>query len=325
AHQALAPVAEGSAAWIERLAPLAADLFFAADVAWMPAAKQALDAEPPVGSPAARGAVLHALSLGPSFIGRRDALAALEQAAEAGRSAGNEQLEAAALLTLASTVAFQGDRSRLGPLLAWLDRHVPGDACMRFLLDNAHAWAAAFDGRFEIARARVLPYLTGACPFAIATQAGMIGLWIEDAALVEHAIRAAERNFSTGAFVTSMCWLRALRPLLAGDLDEAARLLADDPAPWLMMSASATFRMLAAEVALAHADETHAAALLDEVEPRITDTAFHHYVSVVHLLRAELLRRRGEVRDAEARAHAALEVAAEHDMHVVTVEALETL
>jgi len=150
-------------------------------------------------------------------------------------------------------------------------------------------------------------------------------LWTEDAALVEHAIRAAERNFSTGAFVTSMCWLRALRPLLAGDLDEAARLLADDPAPWLMMSASATFRMVAAEVALAHADETHAAALLDEVEPRITDTAFHHYVSVVHLLRAELLRRRGEVRDAEARAHAALEVAAEHDMHVVTVEALETL
>src|SRR5437867_8623221 len=118
AHQALAPVAEGSAAWIERLAPLAADLFFAADVAWMPAAKQALDAEPPVGSPAARGAVLLALSLGPSFIGRREALAALEQAAEAGRSAGNEQLEATALLTLASTVGFQGNRSRLGPLLA---------------------------------------------------------------------------------------------------------------------------------------------------------------------------------------------------------------
>jgi predicted ATPase/class 3 adenylate cyclase/DNA-binding CsgD family transcriptional regulator len=325
ARQVLAPVAEGSAAWVERLAPLATHLFFAADVTWMPAAKRALDADPPVGSTAARGYVLHALSFGPSFSGRHEALAALEQVAEMGRTAGNEHLEGISLLTLASTVAFQGDRARLGPLLAWLDRHVPADACMRFLLDNAHAWAAAFDGRFDVVRDRVAPYLDGVCPFAIATQAGLVGLWTEDAALVERAIRAAERNTFTGAFASSVCWLRAVRPLLAGDLDEARRLLDVDPAPWLMMSASASLRLMAAELALAQSDEARAAALLDEVEPRVTDTAFQRYASVIHLLRAEWLRRRGEVRDAEARAHAALEVAAEHGMHVVTVESLEML
>jgi hypothetical protein len=222
-------------------------------------------------------------------------------------------------------VSFQGDRARLGPLLAWLDRHVPGDACMRFLLDNAHAWAAAFDGDFARARARVLPYLDEAGPFAIVTQAGFIGLWSEDAPLVERAIAAADRNASAGAFATSVAWLRAIRPLLAGDAEEAGRLLADDPAPWLMVSASATFRLMASEMALAQGDDARATALLDDVEPRIADSAFHRYASLVHLLRAEVLRRRGEIRDAEGRAHAGLEIAAEHGLHVVTVEALETL
>jgi hypothetical protein len=324
ARQVLATVAEGSAAWLERLAPLATHLFFAADVSWMPAAFQAMEATPPVGSPVARGFVRLGLAFGPSFVGRPEGLAALEQAADAGRDAGNAHLEGIALLTLASTVSFQGDRARLGPLLAWLDRHVPGDACMRFLLDNAHAWAAAFDGDFARARARMLPYLDEAGPFAIVTQAGMIGLWSQDAVLVDRSIVAAERNASAGAFATSLAWLRAIRPLVAGEVHEVDHLLADDPAPWLMLSASATFRLMAAEIALAQNDDARAARL-DDVEPRIADSAFHRYASLVHLLRAEVLRRRGEIRDAEGRAHAGLEIAAEHGLHVVTVEALETL
>ena len=89
-------------------------------------------------------------------------------------------------------------------------------------------------------------------------------------------------------------WLRAILPLLAGDLEEASRLLADDPAPWLMTSASATFRLMAAEMALARGDDAAATALLDDVEPRVADSAFHRYASIVHALRAEVLRRRRE-------------------------------
>jgi predicted ATPase/class 3 adenylate cyclase/DNA-binding CsgD family transcriptional regulator len=325
ARQVLGPVPEGSEVWLERLAAFAPDLFFSGDVGWMPTAWKVLAADPPIGSPSARGWVQLGLMLGGSFVGRHESLAGLEQVAEVGRTVGNENLEGTALLSLASSVAYQGDAARLAPMLWWLDRHVPADACMRFLLDNAHAWSAAFEGRFEAARGRVLPYLQGTCPSAVATQAGLIGLWTEDADLVDRAIRAGERTFSTGAFVTSMRWLAAIPPLLAGDLEDARRLLADDPAPWLMVSASATFRIMAAELALARADETRATALLDEVETRIADAAFHRFASVVQLLRAEVLRRRNEIRDAEARAHAALEVAAERGVPVVTVEALEML
>src|SRR5262249_9765763 len=102
-------------------------------------------------------------------------------------------------------------------------------------------------------------------------------------------------------------------------------LLAMDPAPWVMTSASVTFRIMAAELAFAQSDEARAAALLDDVETRVTDSSFHRYRCLVRLLRAEQLRRCGEVRDAEACAHAALEVAAENGMHVITVEALEML
>jgi predicted ATPase len=317
ARQVLGPVAEGSPAWMERLAPFASDLFFAGDIAWMPAAMQALETEPPVGSPAACGNVRLGVILGASFVGRHEALAALEQTGELGRSLGNENLEGTSLLALASTVAYLGDAARVASLLPWLERNVPADACMRFLLDNAHAWTAAFEGRLDVARARVLPYLDTACPFAIATQIGVIGLFTEDADLVDGAIRAAERNFSTGAFVTSMRWLRAIRPLLAGDLDEAGRLLADDPAPWLMLSASANLRIMAAELAQ-RGPTGPRLALLDEVM-RIADAA----APSLRGGRAATASPRvvaPDGRDASARPRGA-RVGAERGLHVVTVEA----
>lgn len=325
AAQALAGVPEGSAPWLERLAPLATARFFAADVSWFPAAARALAAESPVGSPVARAFVLHALTFGPSYNNRREGLDALERVAEAGRAHANEELEVSALLTLASTIAFQGDRTRLASLLPWLDRHVPADACLRFLLDNAHAWAPALDGRFDAARARIEPYLDGACPFPIATQAGTIGLWTADVPLVDRAIAVAERNFSAGAFATSLAWLRALRPLVAGDVAAARRLLDADPAPWLMTSASITFGILAAEAALAGDDPARAASLLDDVAPRLDGTVLHRYAAAIALLRAELSRRRGEIRDALASAHVALELALVYGMRIVVVEALEML
>jgi DNA-binding NarL/FixJ family response regulator len=51
----------------------------------------------------------------------------------------------------------------------------------------------------------------------------------------------------------------------------------------------------------------------------------HVYLVIVSLLRAEVARRQGEIRDAEARAHDALELAAEHEIRLVVTDALETL
>jgi DNA-binding CsgD family transcriptional regulator len=92
-----------------------------------------------------------------------------------------------------------------------------------------------------------------------------------------------------------------------------------------MVSSSARLRSWRAELALATGNVEQAAALLDEVEPRLAGLTMHAYVAVVHLLRAEVARRCGEIREGETRAHAALELAAEHEIALLITDALETL
>src|SRR5205823_591687 len=118
--------------------------------------------------------------------------------------------------TSASRTAKRGELVRVRRLLAWLYRHVPPDAGMRFLLDQTHANAKAFDGDFAGARARLEPYLDRSCEFSVATQVGLIALWTEDAPLARRAVAAAERNLAAGAFATAMSWLRAVVPLVEG-------------------------------------------------------------------------------------------------------------
>ena len=323
--QVLAAFDEGSAPWLEALAPVAAELYFATEVGWLPAARRALDTLGEEVAPAVRGLVEQALSLGSAFLGLPEGVAGLERAAEAGRAAGNRNLEVESLLTIAGLLAQQGERGRVRRLLAWLDRYIPPDAVMRFLLDQAHANAIAFDGDFAGARARLEPYLDRSCEFGIATQVGLIGLWSEDAPLARRAVAAAERNLAAGAFATAMSWLRAVVPLVEGDLDAARRQLGDEPSPWTIGTSSFRLRCMGAEVALSLGDAGGAAALLDEAEPRLAGTVLHYFAGVVHLLRAHLARGREDVREAEASAHQALELAAEHELGLLTVDALETL
>jgi predicted ATPase/DNA-binding CsgD family transcriptional regulator len=323
-RQVLGQLQEGSQAWLEALAPMASDLYFAAEVGWMPAAERSLVELGDAVSPTVRGLVSHALAIGRAFHGLPDGLRALEQAAEVGRAATNALLEGTALLALSSTLATIGERTRLHALLPWLDRHVPADAQMRFLLDHAYACVAAYDADFTTARERVASYLDGACPVPIATQAGLTGLWTSDPVLVRKAIDVAEQSFSIGAFATSMRWLHALAPLLGGDLEAAEQHL-DDPAPWLMPTASTRIFLMRAEIALARDDAPRATMLLDELDPRLRGTAFHYFTAIATLLRAESLRRQGEVHEAESAAHRTLELAAAHELQVVVVDTLETL
>ena len=323
--QVLAALDEGSVPWLEALAPVADELYFATELGWVPAARRALDTLSGEIAPAVRGLVEHALSLGPAFLGLLEGVAGLERAAEAGRAAGNRNLEVMSLLTIASLLAQQGERGRVRRLLAWLDRHVPPDAVMRFLLDQTHANAMAFDGDFAGARARLEPYLDRSCEFSIATQVGLIALWTEDAPLARRAVAAAERNLAAGAFATAVSWLRAVVPLVEGRFDDALRALGEEPSPWTMGTSSFRLRCMGAEVALSLGDAGRAAVLLDEAEPRLAGTVLHYFAGVVHLLRAHLARGREDVREAEARAHQALDLAAEHELGLLTVDTLETL
>jgi len=326
AAKVLAGLEEGSARWLQALAPVAVELFFATDLRWAPAAERTLAALGDAVDPLVRGGIEFALSFSSAFAGRPDGLAALEHVSQLGRAAGSASLEIVPLLTLNSTLADKGALARVRPLIAWLDRHVPRDATMRFLLDDAHAYVSAFDGEFEAARGRVEPHLVDAGDLASCFMVANIALWTCDLPFARRAAATIERKvFPPGPFTTSVRWLRAVVPLLEDDLDSAARHLADDPAPWLMASASARIRYLGAEVALARDDVGRAAALLDETEPHLTGRTMHFYHVVVHLLRAEVARRGGEVRGAEGRAHEALELAAAHEIKLLVTDALETL
>src|SRR5439155_836973 len=84
--QVLAALDEGSAPWLEALAPVADELYFATELGWVPAARRALDTLSGEIAPAVRGLVEHALSLGPAFLGLLEGVAGLERAAEARRS-----------------------------------------------------------------------------------------------------------------------------------------------------------------------------------------------------------------------------------------------
>src|SRR4029077_19248828 len=135
-------------------------------------------------------------------------------------------------------------------------------------------------------------------------------LWTMDLPLARRALAAAERWWGlSGAFLTSVRCLRALRALIEDDIEAAARLLEEDPAPWRMTTASSRLRCLGAEVALAMDDVDGAERLVADVESHIAGPMYQ-YLAALYLLRAEVARRRDEVREGDGYAHAALELAA---------------
>ncbi len=319
----LASLEEGSVAWLCALAPVAADSVFALAVDWMPAARRAVDAGGDALPPVARGWLEHALALNEAFLGSPRGQSGQERASELGRASGNRFLEVVPLLALASSMAAHGERDRLHALLPWLDRRVPADAQMRFLLDHALASAASFDGDFTAARACLEPHVTRSCTVPIASQLSLIGLWTEDAALSRRAVQTVERS-ALGAFAHTVTWMRAIVPMVESDLEAARAILEHDGSVWLMGTAFLRARCLATEIDLTVGDGARAAAHLDEAERRLAPP-FHYFTAAIHLLRAQLARAGNEIREAETRAHRALDLAAEHGMQIVVVDALETL
>ena len=156
AAKVLGGLEEGRARWLEALAPVAAELYFAGDLGWMEAARRALDANGEAVDPVVRGEIELGLSFSPpraptgggAGARRRDRARGGQPEARAGTAAGARE-----------HAGRSGARARVRPLIARLERHVPRDAWMHFLLDDAHGRRGAFGGEFAQARRLVEPYL----------------------------------------------------------------------------------------------------------------------------------------------------------------------
>ena len=177
--QVLATLEEGSLAWLTALAPIAPESVFALMVdsdAGSPPGARRTRRRGSTRSP--RVGWEQALWLQSSFLGEAEGYAGLERAAAFGtRGIGPLRRAHSPLGARRASLASHGERARVDALLPWLDRRVPADAWMRFLLDNAYASAACFEGNFDAARSRLKSRCVALVTTPTASQIGLIALW----------------------------------------------------------------------------------------------------------------------------------------------------
>lgn len=325
AGRALGTCAEGSASWLEALAPVALPLVFAADLAWLPAARRALDDETKVLPPKIRGFIESAASMFPAFGGRREGIEGLRRALDDARACGSRNLEIGSVANLAMLLTQIGDRANALPLLAWLERHLPADSPMTFLLVVACAVANTYDGAFDDAVAALRLHFEKPHEIGIGPAAALVAYLTEDRELAQTALAVVERSNVTGVFEGAKWWAVASLAVLDGNVAEARRSfrrgVAVDPLP----NQKLFLLCCHAEVELGSGDLAAAEALLDEVERGGEGTELHIIIAGSGLTRAYTERERGNAPAAQARAHAALQRAVKHELGLVTTDALEAL
>jgi DNA-binding NarL/FixJ family response regulator len=118
--------------------------------------------------------------------------------------------------------------------------------------------------------------------------------------------------------------LEGMVRLLADELDEAAHAL-ERAARVVGFFTEHWAAVLRAEVDLARGDLAGAAQRSTEIDDRLAKSELPFLRARADLLGAHLARARGEVGEAETRAHGALASAAAHEMRLVATDALETL
>jgi predicted ATPase/DNA-binding CsgD family transcriptional regulator len=325
AARVLAGLEEGSPAWMQVLAPMAIALVFATEIGWMPAARAALDAPREAFAPEVRSAIEHALSIGLAFGGLPEGFAGLRRALDDARLAGNRTLEVGAVGQLAILLMQIGDRGGARPYLAWLDRHVPPNARVGFLLEVSQGLAATYDGDFAAGLRLVRARLEEGRDPAPVVLAGLIAFWTEDMALAKRAVDLVDRLPDNGMFDVFICLTRTTSCKLSGDLDGARRHLErgrlfGGPVNGHLIS---TYHLAQIELGAGNLDA--AEALAAEIEAQTPGTALYVITAQTGLLRAALQRERGEAGAAEAAAHAALAIAWSNELSLVITEALEML
>ncbi|MCW5889442.1 MAG: hypothetical protein KIT14_02715 [bacterium] len=324
AARVLPRFAEGSAAWLDALAPIAVGLFFSGDVHWMPAAQAALEREGARLRPERRTRLAGALGNAALYRGRPEALAAMRAAIEDARQTGTRAAELEATTNLAVHLAVIGAHVEVRPLVAWLDRHMPADARRHRTVDAVHALTALYGGEFAAARRIVMPSPGMAGDHVGASIGALLAMWTTDAGLLAWAEREIDR-FTDGLFVGLRHQIRGLIPLLAGEPAAAiAHLEAAKHAPSLANHVLWA-QMLLAEVHLALDGPDEAAEIVAHIAAQIEGGELPLIAVETGLCAAEIARRRGEPMRAETHAHAALARAAGNDLRLAAIDALETL
>ena len=325
AGRALGTCAEGSTAWLEALAPVALPLVFAADLAWLPAARRALDDESKVLPPKIRGFIESAASMFPAFGGQREGIEGLRRALDDARACGSRNLEIGSVANLAMLLTQIGDRANALPLLAWLEHHLPADSPMTFLLVVARAVANTYDGAFDDAVAALRPHFEKPHEIGIGPAAALVAYLIEDRDLAKTALAVVERSNMAGVFEGAKWWAVASIAVLDGNDAAARRAFRRGVAVGPLPNQKLFLLCCHAEVELGSGDLAAAEALLDEVERGVEGTELHIITAGSGLTRAYTERERGNAPAAHARAHAALQRAVEHELGLVTTDALEAL
>jgi len=311
---------------LDALATFADGLVLAGDVAWQPAAQRALDMMGPEIGVGTQAFFEYALGLSSVFAGRADGADALRRAVEAGRNAGNRRIEILATVNLAYFLCVSGDVDHTRPLLVWLDRHLPAECAVSFLHEGAAAAAAMWLGDFGGARSRLERALRRGVRLGLLVYAGEIGFYTRDAAALRNALmRVKDRPAGWAVAEFSKSYLEAMLRLLSDELEEAARELDRSARDGSVIFAEHRMNVLRAEIDLSLGDSSGAATRVKEAERRLAGTDIPMVRAGADLLWAHLARVRGDVGEAETRAHQALANAWSHQMSLVVVDALETL
>ena len=325
AHRVLASLDPGSPAWLAALAPFADTLVIGQDLSWQPAARRALDTLGTDVDAITRAWVEYALGLSATLTGRPEGISALRAAVEVGRSTGNRKLELLATMNLAYFLATFGDVAAAQPLIAWLDRALPAECAMSFLHTVAAAAAAKHRGDFPGAR-RLLDRAFGRTALlGVLVQVAEVGFFTRDATAVQSTLLSLEGR-PRGWVISDLAvfWMQGMARLLADELEEAACVL-DRASGAFGFFSEFWPALLAAEVDLSLGDAARAAQRLAAVDDRLAGSELRFFRAGADLLGAHLARARGDLGEAEARAHRALASAAVHEMFLVATDALELL
>jgi len=324
AGSVLARYEEGSFGWLNVLASIVFGLVYSGDVSWMPAAQEALARDGSRLSPERRARLATALGHGTLYLGRPEAFAAVRAAIEDARRAGSRAIELEATTGLAMHLAVIGARVEVRPLLAWLERHLPAEAPRHRLLEGAQALMALYGGDFATAR-RIVMLSPGVPVNRTAAAIGaLLAFWNNDATYLAWTAHELE-PFTDGVFAGNVSYVRALTPLLAGDLAAAAASLeAALHAPGLANQLLWT-RIALAEVRLALGELAVAEEIVAGVEAESEGGHLPLVGVETELCAAEIARQQGQPLRAESRAHAGLAAAAANELWLAATDALETL
>lgn len=328
----LARYEQGSIDWLGALAPLALALAFAVDVEWLPAARNALDRIGDRLDGLVRGRITLATSQGVAYLGREEGFAGLRRAVEDGRAAGSRSLELHAMAVLALTHADNGDCGAARPLLTWLDHHVRPDLWVRNLVDLTRMNVLAYTGRLEEARAHVLeslarrPASDGLGLVGAVSVAAAVGWWMADVDLSQRAVDESEGTPAAGLFTLIV---KDVPPILLalthGDVDVALERTTASLRIESFGGHHLWMRCESGQMALTLGDVARAEAALGDVVPHLTDGDLHFVRVSANVLWSQIAAARGDHAAAESRAHEALGCAIACELHLLVVDALESL